>query len=359
MRPSSELQGVVTDLQRSDTAPVARGDRVDGKVVIGFAYSREPLSTGDVLLLAGDEGLDQPPARPVPARGDSTTTVERCGPAPLAELDPARIRVAPPHLRTSFERLLIGLREGGVFVWALLEAMAAREYDLWLAGGSVRDLLADGPAAAANDLDFSGTAGPGEFTDTATRLLRRAGAGDYVWRISDGLVWSLSPEISSRDRIMEYRPLALGGFPFPAYGGSLVEDTEHRDLTVNALYYDHRRDLVLDPSGVGLEHLHAIPRVMVVPYRGTDPLGCAAIILRCLKFRIRWRHVELAQVRAWVGGLPGTLAAEVPKDSWGMLTWLRKRCVPAEIRGAEELSLAEELGPAAVGLVKALQKGAH
>ncbi len=335
---------------RPPHGPVLRGDIVDDERVIGFAYVSDAL--GDRLLVEGDEDLAQPPDRPLPSGGAG---VERHGEPPLTGA--RRVEQAPPHVRMSVLSRIEELGDGGRAIWRLLRALQAQGHEVWVAGGTVRDLLADGPAATDGDLDCTGTAGPGRLTALHRRQRRRDGAGDFEPNVSPRLVWSLAPP-GTRQRIFEYRPLALDGFRFPAFGGDLVHDSATRDLTVNALYYDLVHDEIVDPLGVGLAHLDAVPRKLVVLDRGKDPVVSAGIVLRCLKFWRRWRHVDLLAVQDWVRELPDDLPALVPEAGWGLLGALRQRCGLTGMERDAELALAGNLGPAAHALVLELQERA-
>ncbi|MGS2641080.1 hypothetical protein [Streptosporangium sp. LJ11] len=361
---------------RAADDPVARGDQVGDLTVAGFAFIADSASSaefGDQVLVEGEEELESPPRRGLRSFVGSTKSVLRTGPSPVQEGDlKDRLESAPPFMRAAFELALSDMGEDGRFVGALLDDMAGAGHRAWLVGGAVRDLLAHGDATSVNDLDFTGTAGPGELCELAARRLRRMGCGDYHWRVSGRLVWSVSPSAPPQQRIMEYRPLDLAGFRFPAYGGNLLDDAWSRDFTVNALYYDPRLEVVIDPSGLGRTHLGATRttngegprtgrRVLDVLYRGDDPTTQACIIMRYLKFRLRWGDVDADGVRRWVDGLPAGLPFRIPEADWPLLLKVRDKCLPASLSPAEQLGLAEELrlsekrGTVAEDLVKALQ----
>ncbi len=151
---------------------------------------------------------------------------------------------------------------------------------------------------------------------------------------------------------MEYKPLTQPGLRWPAWGGTMARDAATRDLTVNALYYDHRHRIVADPTGRAVQDLTAIPRIAATPYRGDDPVEQAKILLRCLKFRLRWPDLDVAPIAEWADGLPADLVARIPATRWEFLTGLHRRCVPKQVQDADELAAAKEIGPAAVRLVE-------
>ncbi|MFF3772079.1 hypothetical protein [Streptomyces sp. NPDC002232] len=346
---------------RSPRSPLAVGDRVDGETVVGFTFDHAPGTgePGDRLLVDGDEALAGPPARTVPERADPAVTVDPTGPTPVHDLSEDALRSPPAGLRDGYERAVHSMGEGGVLVAGVLDELARREHAAWLVGGAVRDLLAGGPEAPVRDLDFTGTAGPGELNGLPLwRRRRRDGLGDYDCRVSPRLVWSASPQEFPQNRVMEYRPLNLGGFGFPTYGGGLTVDARTRDLTFNCLYYDHHRNLLADPLGTARAHARAAPPVMAVAFGQGDPVGRARVILRCLKFRLRMPEAEFDHVVHWVGELPNDLVLRIPDESWPLLDADWRAYVPPAHRGPRAAELAASLGPVAKDLVTALLKRA-
>lgn len=334
---------------RPPHGPVLRGDIVDGEKVIGFAYVADGI--GDRLLVEGDEEFAEPPGRPVPGDG---ADADRLGASPAAGA--AQTKPAPAHLRNWVDHRIMALGVGGKVIWALLESLQAASHEVWLVGGAVRDPLLDGPAADPGDLDFTGTAGPGLLSALHRRTRRRRGFADYTPNVSFRLVWSLATVEPPHERIMEYRPLDLPGLRFPAFGGDLATDARSRDLTVNALYYDLSRDEIVDPLGVALPHLHAMPRKLVVLDRRGDPLVSASILLRCLKFWRRWESVDLLDVQEWARGLPKELPALVPEGGWRMLQRLREQAGLPDLDPETELTFAGSLAPIAAGIIHELQR---
>jgi len=337
--------------ERAADAPVGTGDHVHDQQVIGFALIREPAT--DQMLVEGEQDLGEPPNRPVPCPGESAG-ISRTGPSPVHDLAAALLH-DPEHIGESFEQELISLGEGGQFIRTLLEKLAEMKHHTWFVGGAVRDLLASGPDSRVSDLDMTGTIGLGCLNRIATAALRGSGAGDYEYSISPQLVWSVRPSLQAQ-RLLEYKPLARTWFRFPAWGGSLAEDAATRDLTINALYYDLRNNVLADPCGAGCADLLGTPRVARTPYRGDNPVEQACIILRCVKFKLRWPELDITEIGNQVKLFPDDLVAQIPETEWNQrIVSMRKWCVPSRHRGGDELAIAEELGRAAVDLIERLQ----
>jgi hypothetical protein len=335
---------------RAAGSPVMRGDHVDGARVIGFALTKDP-APADQMLVAGEEKLAVPPRRPVPCPVDPDVEIARTGPSPVQDLCPDDLHQPAASFAEAFEQQLATLGEGGDFIRALLDSIVGAQHLVWLVGGAVRDLLAEGTNARVADLDFTGTIGPGQLWKTAS-LRRGMGAGDYEQRISDRLVWSVAPPGKPGKRIIEYKPLSQSAFRFPAWGGDLACDAATRDLAINAVYYDHSRHVVADPTGRGLADLQNSPKIAFTPYRGDDPVEQACIILRCLKFRFRWHDLDMTEITAWAARLGEGLVAQIPAYRWKSLAGLRNRCIPEQHKGPDEFSAAAEIGPVAVRLIE-------
>lgn len=355
MAGPSGTENLITLYVRSPLSCITRGDHVDGKKVLGFAYDREPASgePGDRLLLEGDEDLERPPHREVPSPQDDAVTIDRLGPSLVESLDSGML-VRAPQLQTRLQRLI--LERNGDPIRLLLAALLDEGHEIWLVGGAVRDLFADGADGEVGDLDFTGTVGPGELVQLAEDILRASDGGDYVSYLSPDMVWSLAPNGIGAPWLMEYRPLTLDGFKFAAYGGDLAADAQARDLTINTLYHDIKRAIVADPTGYGRQHLQANPRILAVAYRGTEPMNHAGVLLRCMKFVWRWPTADRTNIVNWARALPEDLAVRLPPDSLRKLASLREEAIPHQHRGQDELRLAHELGRGAFDLVKRLQQ---
>lgn len=338
--------------ERSADSPVMKDDYVNGERVIGFALAKGPVPA-DQMLVEGDEDLAVPPMRPVSRPSDPAADIRRTGRLPVYSLPPGWLHQAPSEVGTALEWQLSVLGEKGDLVRAILRGIAARQHLTWLVGGAARDLLAGAASASINDLDFTGTVGPGELCEIAP--LRRLGVGDYEWQISPRLVWSVREPFSG-ERVIEYKPLSLTGLRFPAWGGDLRADAATRDLTVNALYFDFQNSVVADPTGRGLADLRSTPQTAATPYRGDDPVELACIILRCIMFQLRWPDLNIAEMAQRIGNLPGDLDSRIPEHKWKLLLSLRSRSIPGTFRGADELRLAAELGPVAVRLIETIQQ---
>lgn len=128
---------------------------------------------------------------------------------------------------------------------AVVVALRAAGHQAWLVGGCVRDRLLQRPL---KDADIATSAEP----DEVERLFPRTVAVGKAFGVIKVLLGDGEVEVASLradDRYVD------GRRPTAIRRGSLLEDAERRDLTVNALYADPDGTLT-DPVG-GLPDLHA------------------------------------------------------------------------------------------------------
>jgi hypothetical protein len=325
-----------------DVEPILSGDTVDGLRVLGFTCTASyvPTPADDQLLLQGDEHATDPPRRSTePAKQPSLV---RTGRRPGQQIDPDRTHHPDdlrPGLAERFQELLHGPHTPH-FTEALIKRLAASGHHTWLSGGAPRDLLSGADPDDVNDLDLTGTAPAGAFTETTRQVLNLDGtSAEHPQKFSpDTLACTvLDPAARTDGPRLDYRGLGLGldGASFPATGTDLLQDSRQRDLTVNTLLYDPVGNLVVDPLG---ESLHDLAddqgrRRLVPATTSTDPLVCAEVLLRGLKFRLRWaaRDLDDGPLRDWARALPPDLVTQLDRrgeEAWHRLERLWAQCVP-------------------------------
>ncbi|WP_431914840.1 hypothetical protein [Nonomuraea jabiensis] len=197
---------------------------------------------------------------------------------------------------------------------------------------------------------------PASSTHWPPEILALNDLGDHRPRVSPGRVLSVEDGEPGSGRVIEYKALSQHGFRFPASGGDLLDDVGTRDLTVNGLYYDLRHHLLIDPSGKGVRQLRATPRVLAPVCDGDDPAEQAKVVIRAVKFAVRWPDADVSELAAWARRHLADAAGELPADVRRRLRGFWGRCVPKE-QTAQALRAAERLGPAAVELIQAVREG--
>ncbi|MFH8760332.1 hypothetical protein [Streptomyces atroolivaceus] len=356
------------------------GDLLDGKKVLGFASAvrgaagRLPSAADDLLLLEGD-GHTGPLPCPDGETASGSLPVRRVGPHPYRQLESAHVHPADelaPGLTAAFDELVYG-PDAPRYLAVLIERLTGAGHGFWLAGGAPRDLLAGARPDKVGDLDATGTAPAGRFWDVADRVLddEDGVSAEHPRLFSpDTLVCSVLPP-QRQGHTLEYRGLGIGGLRVPATGTDLRQDARQRDLTVNTLLYDPVHHVVLDPLEQALRDLayRGGIRVLVPAGAPDDPETCAAVLLRGLKFRLRWASAASGRggargpndtaLRDWATALPEDLTAQL--DERGEAAWRRVHavadtCLPA----TPSLHLTEVVrgyGTAAAALVDRLTGG--
>ncbi|MFE5622747.1 hypothetical protein ACFQ8S_11835 [Streptomyces virginiae] len=372
---------------RAQDGTPLRGDLADGETLLGMTLTS---TRREVLLREADREAPEPPedgpgrtdlriepAGPRPQRPPAPAVATDAGSGSGSGSGPGSGHVAgpcpdpgPEGLFGPAEELAPGIGDAvdrcldetgaeGAFVRLLMKRLPARDHACWLIGGAVRDLVDLGPEARPNDLDFAGTLPPAELLQEIADQYVAEGLGDYRPGISPAsLVVHLSRPGQGGARILEYKALAVTDFHFSAYGGSLADDVASRDLTVNSLYYDHGRSILADPTGEGLAHLKARPRVLASHNTERAPGRRAGVLIRFLKFAVRYPDADTTRLREWAAGLPVDLPDRLTDQDWRALRYSWRAAVPDPAR-PRAVEVAGLLGPAAVALVDRLTEEAQ
>ncbi|MYT75210.1 hypothetical protein GTY60_36800 [Streptomyces sp. SID8367] len=351
-----ERQDFRTPYRRASDGTVARGDLADGETVLGVGLTAAPHGTlREVLLRERDR---EAPCVPPDGPGPADVHLEFTGPHPAETCAPEDFHAAEevaPGIGAAVDGCLDESGAEGAFVRQTMTRVPDLGHAFWLIGGAVRDLVDIGPAARPNDLDFAGTLPPLRMLQDLEERSRLAALGDYRAAVSPAsLVVHLSrPPQGGNGRILEYKALAVTDFLSSAYGGGLAEDVTSRDLTVNSLYYDHGRSVLVDPTGVGLAHLRSRPKVLATRNAERPPERAAGVLVRFLKFAVRYPDADTDGLREWAARLPDDLHDRLSEEDWRLLRSGWRRAVPAEGRKrAHELAVA--LGPVTQTLIRRL-----
>lgn len=188
------------------------------------------------------------------------------------------------------------------FIRKLLEKYPEGNGRILLVGGSVRDqfVALEYPKLGIHpslDLDIvvekeGGAKLLAEFLHQAlpneTEKPHELGRGYPIWQVVFHSAQFGEVEIQIADTQSEMFPDPKTRQRITRYG-TLEEDTQRRDFTVNMLYFDLRKDEALDPSGVGRDDirkgiLRGHPQVETRKIFSEDPLR----MLRLLRFQARF-----------------------------------------------------------------------
>jgi poly(A) polymerase len=342
---------------RDKSGPLLAGDIIDEGAVRAFGYiapygSGGPSVECDRLVLAGEEGLSMPPERQVPSTAEDAKELS---------LSPALRPGVEAHSAAGIDADLPGriaemlALEGAPWssvAGILIDRVYAEGHLLWISGGASRDVIAQA-GNRVNDLDLTGTAPPGRFSQIADRIRTRLGL-EYRVKVSpDSLV--CSAVVPGNERLYEYRTLNVVGLRYPASGSDPVEDARTRDLTVNSVHYDPVHNIIVDASGRGLDDLLA-PRRRIVSLKECGAVGeKAAVILRIVKFVLRWGEdqVDLDVLAGWMDELADGWTEHLSERDWADLSKAFARTIAdsdpdlrrsaAALAGRQAVELIDEL----------------
>ncbi|HVO54720.1 MAG TPA: hypothetical protein VMT37_09925 [Solirubrobacterales bacterium] len=342
------------------SGPIVSGDFWEGREIIGFAFTAidgEVADVEDVLLLAGDERAARLPTRAVPI-DSAVRGVNAKGDLPPRRLAANEVIAANgsyAYIAQEFRDWPGSNPEMARVATGLCQSFDRLGHVIWLAGGAARDVVAGWGVGSINDLDLTGTAPVGAFLRAAIDWLVGAGLGDLRVKMNTGSMVCSATNPRDEARLFEYKPLVLVGCNFLASDGDLKMDSETRDLRFNCLFYDPVRELLLDPTGQAIDDIRGRPIKFVVASKATDPEAQAGLILRALKFMVRYESLgyDTTAAEAWVRSLPAGLVNLVAaKKLKGLqakrIDWLKG------LGPEDQMELAERLGPAAEELLRRL-----
>jgi poly(A) polymerase len=347
--------------RRTLPGPVVSGDLWDGREIIGFAFAATGAgmveSAVDVLLLAGDQAVAKPPTRSVPLDSNDGR-VSIGGKLPPHRLAVDEVVAANEKYAYIAEEFLDWPQANPEMANAasgLCQAFDRLGHVIWLTGGAARDVVAGWGVDSINDLDITGTAPVGAFLREATDWLVAAGLGDRQVKMNTPSMVCSASRVGDQVRLFEYKPLMLAGCNFLASDGDLKMDSEKRDLTFNCLFYDPLRELLLDPTGRGISDLCDSPIKFVVASVSAKRDEQAGLILRVLKFMVRYATLDCDTTAAegWVRSLPSDLARGLDDSTIKGLSRNREKWLGSLDPNAQ-FDLARSLGPAAENLLRRL-----
>ena len=193
-------------------------------------------------------------------------------------------------------------------------------------GGCIRDYLLGVPNKD-HDVEVYGVG-----YDALAEALSRVGKVDLVGQ-PFGVVKVTTPSGATHDFSLPRREVKVAkghkGFDVVVDSGlSLREAAIRRDFTINALAYDPRRNVILDPFG-GVEDLRGRRLRHVSAAFVEDPLR----VLRGMQFAGRFNLQVVPETAALCRGMRDAfaeLAVERVRDEW--LKWAQKSTVPSADR---------------------------
>ncbi len=226
------------------------------------------------LAVAGKKG------RPQAVRTDEVRFPSTSACHPLASVKPGAVRRAGADLQATLSAVLDGAAPGHLPARRYVDALAAQGHSTYLVGGAVRDAI---QGVTARDVDLVGTALPKEIRKVGEKLEAEGGqpvaSGPWVDGFGAVLFGGQQLDITA----MKVRSRELPKKVKALFGTDIGEDAAGRDFTMNAVYYDPKNRLVIDPTETGVRD--AMSRTLrLVPHPSE---ANASHVMRAYKFRLR------------------------------------------------------------------------
>lgn len=161
----------------------------------------------------------------------------------------------------------------------LVDEIWNRGFEVFLVGGSVRDVLA---GDAANDVDLV-TSMP---LALALDVLRPMFRNEKLKIVPTTGFCRLGGTPASGDPFIDLKMMCLDnlGTANAQFGADLALDVVYRDFACNALYYDPKNKVVIDPSGSGVADVDGRKLTLVSKRNRIGPIDAAKIAIRFFKF---------------------------------------------------------------------------
>lgn len=200
----------------------------------------------------------------------------------------ARIEDATLDQKRSFDELLSERLSPGPRYIDFVHEIWARGYEVFLVGGSVRDVL---QGESANDVDLVTSMPFGLLESLVTAMF---GARGFSRSRNNGFM-SVGQNAGNSDASRRGTTIDLKNFFLFApgtdraeFGSDLYFDHRLRDFACNAIYYDPINSRFIDPSGIGIEDAMTRSLNLVNDLTIEHPIyKKASIGIRYFKFIVR------------------------------------------------------------------------
>lgn len=199
-------------------------------------------------------------------------------------LEPAQLVKPRDVEQTKLKELLQRRIPPGPRYIDVIEEIWQRGYEIFLVGGTVRDVVG---GSLAHDVDLV-TSFPLRH---ALPLLERMFRGKPSIDDDNGFIRLGGPERDGAPFIdLKSFVYRQPGSSEAVFSGNIARDLKHRDFACNAIYYDPINEVFLDPSGSGLNTAEAKELRVICDPNERSPYHLATIAIRFLKFRTRGFH---------------------------------------------------------------------
>lgn len=182
-------------------------------------------------------------------------------------------------VRSLLDGLLARQIPPGPTYMELVDEVWARGFEIYLVGGTVRDALTK---TTPNDVDFVTTMP----LVRARQFLRSMYRAEPSGRDDRGFL-RIGGKPSSGDPFIDFKVFSdsLPGTKEATFGVGFDRDIKHRDFACNAVYYEPKNKVLIDPTGFGISD--SANRVLRLVCATRDRHQMAQIFIRFIKFMER------------------------------------------------------------------------
>jgi hypothetical protein len=237
----------------------------------------------------------------------------------------AQVLAATASEQSSFAQLLSRPIPPGPKYADLITEIWFRGFEVFLVGGTVRDVLAGKPT---HDVDLVTTIP----LTIAARLLKSMYRSEPEISNANGYV-RLGGTPRSGDPFIDLKMFSLIGLGSEnaVFGADFSKDLLFRDFSCNAVYYDPINAALIDPSGCGIEDACAQKLNLVYDSRLRGARQMAQILIRYVKFRTRGFEATIETItRIKADFLPSISAMDRMERVRYMRAQVINKCPPAQ-----------------------------
>lgn|GEM_PF-2430883 len=193
----------------------------------------------------------------------------------------ALIQQPKPSEKEALRRLLSRRIPPGPTYIELVEEIWGRGYEVYVVGGTVRDVLA---GEQPHDVDLVTTMPIARLRPLLKTMFR-----DEIGGSDENGYARLGGKGVHGDPFIDLKLFCHGdsGTPDALFGADFLLDVSHRDFACNSVYYDPINEVLIDPTGRGISDAEKMLLHVVCDPQLRRPAAVGQVSLRYFKFLLR------------------------------------------------------------------------
>lgn len=206
---------------------------------------------------------------------------DRRGPV-WEDLPRSALWLATPEEKQKFEEALTTVIPPGQSYLTLIDEIWSRGFEVFLVGGTVRDVVA---GHTANDVDLVTTMPLSLGLDVLRPMFE-----DYKLSVHESTGYCrIGGRPADGDPFIDLKMVCLDnlGTANARFGADLSTDVSHRDFACNALFYEPKNAVIVDPTERGLQDIEDQLLTIVANRKIKSDKEAGKIAIRGFKFIAR------------------------------------------------------------------------